>query len=262
MPVRTLILFLIMLAAPFSSAYARVDILPRIIVMEPRDRSGEITILNLFDDPSLYRIEYLNYRQNSDGTYTTLEQPLSEFFDPEKIVRLSPRQFTLQPQGRQKIRLSLRKPEALPEGEYRFHILAQRRELKDIERTAETKEDRISIQMKMNIGVAIPVVVRHGDTQVEAKITDAQYVAPNQANKQRPGLAISVMREGNASSIGSLSVFSGEERIGFISNFNIFTEINQRNVEVPLKIDPQGKSGLRVVYQTESGQVFDEILIP
>lgn len=259
----TFILILAILA-PISSQ-ARLDIVPQKVVIEPRERGGEFTILNLFNQKGNFRIELLNYRQDENGVYQELKGPLDPDFDPEKIVRFSPRQFSLEPGGRQKVRLSLRKPANLPEGEYRFHIKATRFADED---NSNTNSDKPAVKVSLNVGVAIPVIVRHGNVVSDAKILNPQITSAVQNGKQVPQLEVDIAREGNASAIGQLEVFwqpqNGETRkIGNISNANVFTEINQRNFKIPLGEMPTGNGQILVRYSDEvnKGKVIDEITL-
>ncbi len=263
----TSFLLVIFLAQP---AFARIDIVPRKIVMDPRDRSAELTVLNLMGQPGTYRVDIVTYQQNLDGTYTTLETPLNPAFNPDQAVRFSPRQFSLPVQGRQKIRLSLRKPANLPEGEYRFHVQVMR--LADARPTQSVEPGqgaRLSVQM--NMGVTIPVIVRHGGVeQAAAKISNPRLVTTN-TESERPELQMTITRQGDTSTIGSLEAFwvpaSGEPKsISYIDNMNIFTEINQRQVALPLNELPRGSGQILVRYIDNSktasdGRVIDEVAI-
>lgn len=248
-----LFIAIFLLALP---AHARLDILPRIVVMEPRDRSSEITILNITDEQAFYRITILHYRQNPDGTYETLDAPLSPLFDPAEAVRMSPRQFQLGPQGRQKIRLSLRKPEGLPPGEYRFHVLATRYDAVSPLRVNPDEEAPLA-RVGMNVGFAIPVVIRHGDVHGTAGITNARFIPSGQEGQERNVMSVTIARDGTKSAIGELAIYRGEEQIGFITNFNVFNEINQRTIDVPLRIDPRGAGEIRLEYTSHSGELID-----
>ena len=255
----TLYLFAITLLA-IPAAHARVDILPRKIVIEPRERGAELTVLNLYDQPSLYRVSLLNYRQNEDGSYETLDHPLSEAFDPAKTIRFSPKQFTVEPGGRQKIRLSLRKPANLPEGEYRFHLLATRFPTKD-NQPENTKG--IQLNMTMNVGVAIPIVVRHGQLSVEAAIDSAQILPPSQTKRNRPELLTTISRTGNSSAVGKLTIMletpgQSARKIGYIDNMNIFTELDRRTIAVPLSELPTPQDSVKIIYKDDNGNIFDE----
>lgn len=59
-----------------KQAYARIDILPQKIVMEKRDRNAEFTVLNLLNTTGTFRIEIVNFRQNEQGVYTEIKEPL------------------------------------------------------------------------------------------------------------------------------------------------------------------------------------------
>jgi hypothetical protein len=250
--------FLTFIAATIFSTYgyARIDILPRKVVMESRDRSAEITVMNLFEQPSLMRVSIIHYRQNEDGSYTKLDEPLSDVFDPETIARFSPRQFILSPGGRQKIRLSLRKPADLPQGEYRFHVLVTRY---DVEDDGSTKSNEgASIQLKMNMGVAIP--------DVSAKMENIRIIPASESSSGKPQLGLTIFRDGSAGSIGELQAFwtpkgAKSRKIGEITNMNVFSEIKRRDVVLPLEELPLGAGQLRLIYTNDDGAVYDEVIL-
>ena len=253
-----------MISALFYPSYgfATIDIVPQKIVMEPRDRGGDFTILNLFNKTGTFRIELINYKQNEQGVYKKLSTPLDPDFDPQKYVRFSPRQFSLPPGGRQKVRLSLRKPSGLPEGEYRFHVKAYR-----FADSNDLKSDDNAVKIQMNTGVVIPVVVRHGNTQSDAKIRNARIV--NKENSFKKELHLDILREGSASAIGKIEVLWKNEaleaeKIGEISNANVFTDITKRTFRVPLQKNLPPHTPLGVRYSDDSnrkGKIFDEVVV-
>ncbi len=261
------LLGLVIFAPP---AAAKIDMLPRKVVVEGRERSGDITVLNLGTEPSTFRISLVNYSQNNQGAYTTLSGPLNPAFDPEKVVRLSPRQFTLPVGGRQKIRFTLRTPPDLPAGEYRFHIqtveLAQKPLNNGEELPKETK-----INMQMNLGVTIPVVFRNGDVAATGKITNVGFVGAAQAKEGKPALQMRIERKGTASLIGALKAMweaPGAEPVvvASIGNMNIFTDVEYRDVQLPLETGvPAGQGTLRLVYTDATpnakGKVIDEVIV-
>lgn len=258
----SLFIFLLIAFAPFET-HARIDIVPQKIVVDPRERSSEFTILNLFDQKGDFRIELINYRQNEKGVYEELKGPLDPIFDPKTAVRFSPRQFSIEAGGRQKVRLSIRKPADLPEGEYRFHIKALR-----FANTEEPASDRTKVAVHTNMGVVIPVMVRHGNVSSTIKITDHVLMPPEQSSSKMPEMHVTVARQGTASAVGRLEILwtpdGGDEKIvGLISNANIFTEINQRFFKVPLNEMPQGAGKIKIRYSDEvdKGKVLDEILL-
>lgn len=255
-----LILILILILIPIN-AFARIDILPKKVVIDSRERSGEFTLLNLFDTKGNFRIEILSYKQDENGVYKKLHSPLDSNFNPDDFVRLSPRQFSLEPGGRQKVRLSVRKPTNLPDGEYRFHVKAMR-----FADDTELENKQGSVSLLMNMGVAIPVVVRHGNIMNDAKIESPELVKLGK-NQNKPELHFNIKREGNSSTIGNLEIFwkdenDKEKKIGMVSNANIFTEINHREFHIPLNEMPAGNGKFIIRYNDDinEGAIFDEII--
>ncbi|MGH1398033.1 MAG: hypothetical protein ACRBCT_02355 [Alphaproteobacteria bacterium] len=242
-----------------ASSYARLDILPRKVIIEPRERSGEVTILNVFDKPGLYRLKAIHYRQDEEGKYQKLEEPLSPDFDPAKHIRISPRQFEIKPKGRQKIRISARRPKDLPDGEYRFHLAAMRYDTASQEDDEELSGN-VAVQISMNLGISIPVIIRHGDVHVSAKIENASYIPPEQAtaSKTYGEVNVNLTRKGNKSATGRLSIMHNGEEIGTSANLNIFTEVETRNALVPMTKDPRGLGKLQIIYTSDDGEIYDE----
>jgi len=247
-------------------AEARVDILPRRVIFESRDRTGDLTLLNIFDKPSTIRISLLNYRQDENGIYTELDEPLNPKFNPEDVLRLSPRQFTLPPNGRQIVRFGLRKPADLPEGEYRFHIMALR--MANYGPPAPVGNDGPSVQTTTNIGAAIPIIIRHGNLSATAKLSDPQFIPENQSSETggKPTIKVTVNRDGNASVLGTLRAYwhptSGTpSELGFAGNVNVFTEITKRHAVIPLSFVPQGPGTIKIIYTDDENDnaVLSEI---
>lgn len=245
-------------------ADARVDLLPRRVILESRERNGDMTLLNFYDQPSTIRIALLNYRQNEDGTYTTLDGALNPLFDPETLVRLSPRQFTLTPNGRQIVRFSIRRPADLPDGEYRFHIRALR--ISEYGPPAPVTEG-VAVGMTMNVGASIPVIVRHGALSASATLSDPAFNLKGDGGL--PELQVTIHREGNASVIGTLRAYwypqGGEPvEIGVAGNMNVFPEIDRRYAKIPLTQTPKGRGTIRVIYTNDEANnaTFAEVSLP
>jgi len=260
------ILFALLLCCISAEAHAsRVDILPRKVLIENRARSGDITLLNMGDKTIIVRLELLSYRQNPDGTYETLDGPLNPAFPPETVVRFSPRQFTLPGNGRQKVRLSIQKPANLPDGEYRFHVKATSYDEAEFSVRRPTAAKGSTVGIKTNVAVVIPIVVRHGETTSSAKISNVSFVSPAQTQDRKPALKLDLTRTGNAGVMGTLIAYSDTggtpKEIGRISNLNVFSELQTRNVTLPLTEVPAGR--IRIQYVNDFGDkgLIDELVL-
>lgn len=256
------VLFLFVLA-PLQAQAARVDILPRKIVLNDRQRSADLTLLNLGDKPGVVRITLISYAMGEDGNYKELDVPLNPAFDPETLVRISPKQFTLPAGGRQKVRLSIQRPAELPDGEYRFHVKALSYDEEDFSvRRAPVKGNTTMI--KTNIAVAIPVVVRKGELTTGAKIGNISYLSAEQTETKQPSLKMDVQRTGTAGTMGTLRAYTdadGPREIGVLNNVNVFSEIKSRSVIMPLKEVPVGN--IRLQYTNDFGDkgILDEVVV-
>ncbi len=262
-----IIICLAILFAP-TAAEARIDILPRKILIDDRARSGDITIMNLGDKTGTIRLSIIAYEQLQDGAYKELDKPLNPAFDPETMVRFSPRQFTLPPEGRQKIRLSIQRPANLPDGEYRFHVKAVSYDTEE-EATAQKRNPTRgkSLALKMNIAVAIPVIVRKGNLTSTAKIENVTLIGPSQNQYGKPALQYDIVRTGTAGTMGTVEAFletPGQEpiKIANSSNLNVFSELKRRTVVTPLKgMPPAGNIRLRYTSEFGDKGVIDEVVL-
>jgi hypothetical protein len=251
-----------------SFAGTRVDVLPRKIVLDDKVRSADVTIMNLGEKTGTVRMELISYSQDGTGTYKILDAPLNPLFDPQKVVRFSPRQFTLPPGGRQKIRLSIQRPADLPDGEYRFHVKATSYDSQESLEGKPVPTKGKSIGVAMNIAVAIPVVVRKGALTTGAKMENISLLAASENEYNKPALKFDILRTGQAGTMGVVTAFwdaAGQEpvEIGRVSNVNIFSEVPKRTMILPLKEIPKGSGNIRVVYTNDFGDkgVFDEVAL-
>ncbi len=264
-PLRTLFFLFIFgfsLLLP-ASVWARIDITPTRIFLGPRDRGAEITILNLLNTPGTIRVDIVNNKLTAAGTYQKSETPVDPRFDPQKYIRISPRQFTLPAGGRQKIRINVQRAADLPAGSYHFHVKALRLARFD-ETTPSTVGEEGRLAVYTSVGIAIPVIVNHGEVKTAAKITEPKIVQ----GAQGPEIQAKLTRTGDGNIIGIFQVLwepaGGEVRqIALHSNVNLFTELESRDVSIPLRLNPQGQGQIRLVYLDElQNTKVDEVTLP
>lgn len=197
-------------AAPASAAGDLLVAPTRIILDGPR--GAEVVLNNIGAETATYRISLELRRMREDGG---LDDVPLENASPEERATLdmlfySPRRVTLPPNQPQTIRLGVRPPEGLPDGEYRAHLLF--RAVPDARPVvpAEGEPARgVSISLTPIYGVTIPVIIRQGTLQATAGLANPRIVAgdPN------PTLQLDISRQGNRSVYGEIQVLrqgSGE----------------------------------------------------
>ena len=247
---------------------AKLLLMPTYAVFEDRERTQDITIVNTSDETSIYRMGWLHYKQKPDGTYDRLSHPLNENFSPEDMVIFSPRQVTLPPKARQRIRMSLRRPPDLPDGEYRGHLKLQN--IGEADARARTQASKgVTTEVGVNIGFAMPVIVRQGAYDAKASILNPSFKPPPSESDPRPRLSVTLTRSGTHGTMGRLLAYwaapgKEERQIGVLNNVNIFPDIDQRTANIPLTENNVNAGRLRIVYEgtgVDKNKIFDEIVI-
>lgn len=235
-----------------TMAHADVALTPVRVVFEGRDRSAIVQLINLTDRTNTYRIGWLALKMDDNGKY--IQAPVTDNKDPYSVpsmVMFSPRQVVLAPHGQQTVRLSLRRPADLPPGEYRAHMSLIRIAHED---APDPDSKGVSIELKVNLGFSIPIIVRSGEDK-DLKVTLAspkmEMVGPPE--NQKPVLNIDIKRiSGKFSTYGYLQVFwkdaSGKEKeIAKMANVAVYPELESRHMVIPLTEAPTNGS-MRVVY--------------
>ncbi len=150
-------------------AHADLTIVPTRVVLEERDRNAVLTIVNRGDHAETFRLSWQHLRQLRDGRYQEIATPAADDLFADVMIRLSPRQITLEPGEQQIVRLLLRKPPDLPPGEYRSHLLFSAEP--QVLGTPQASSGAIGIELKVAYGLSIPVIVRHGPLSASASLS-------------------------------------------------------------------------------------------
>ncbi len=208
--IRTCILGLLaVLLAPL--ALAELMLFPTRVEMEKNQRATQVELVNRGQATESYRISVVNRRMTVTGQIVPADiaEPDERF--ATDMLRYSPRQVTLKAGGSQTVRISLRKPASLANGEYRSHLQFDRlpdvEGSTDLEKTAKPASTDFAIRLTALVGASIPVIVRHGDTS--ANVTLDTLVLEHAAKVEGqagnpPLLAFHMNRSGSRSVYGNL----------------------------------------------------------
>ena len=234
---------------------------PTRLVFENRTRTAELTLLNIGGQIATYRISFSHLQMTETGELKEIETPEPGAPFADALIRYSPRQVTLAPNVAQTIRLQLRKPESLADGEYRSHLLFRAVPSEQaipgnvVENDPSKKPTGFSIRLTPIYGVSIPVIVRHGQTSAKVGIA-ALTVTPPRENRPAT-LTLKMERRGNESVYGNLKAVwvpagGREQVVGIVNGIAVYTPNADRLIEVPLQL-PAGatltKGRLRVTFQ-------------
>ncbi len=240
-------------------AAPQLVVAPTRIVIEGRTRTASVNLINRGDQAGTFRITFERKRMTETGRVVSIEKPVAGKIYADQIIRYAPRQVTLAPGQSQVVRLMVRKPSNLAHGEYRSHLLFQGLPPdtgKNIESQVKTKSNKLSIRIIPVLGVSIPVIVRHGNTQ--ASVTLEKLRLENKSKDSKKAiLVLTAKRSGNRSVYGDFTVYftpeGGKKVTVAQSNGNaIYTPNTYRIVRISLQTPNKVKLDngvLEVVYR-------------
>lgn len=246
----------------FAQGIGNVTITPTRVVFEKRTRSEVISLLNNGSESATYRVSVVNMRMLDNGSFERIEE--GEERDGELFAkgmfRYAPRQVVLEPGAVQRLRILLRKPPDLLEGEYRSHLFIQAIPKEGSGRSIEANAGQggFSIQLTIIPGVTLPIIVRHGSLSATATLSDFS-LTPAGDEKAAPELVLRINRSGNRSLYGDLvaTYFPAGQKNGIVvSQINliaIYTPNASRSVTMRLTVpeDVELATGrIEVTYST------------
>ena len=246
---------------------------PTRFVLGPTERTVTVDIINKGDARGAYRIELIDMLMPEDGSIRQLEEGESEPYSLRKFARISPRRAEISPDGVQKVRINIRRPRGLADGEYRSHLKVTLTEDNLDSAEEESPKDKVSIKIKSRLAFTIPIIIRQGETTYHVAIEDAGLFYTSAADgKRSPMLNLLLSHEGTRSSMGDIKVYyidpGGKSTVvSFHPGVAVYRTADRRRVRVPLSV-PEGltldKGKLRITYvekEDEGGKLIAEKLL-
>lgn len=239
-------LLILLLFCGTAQAAGQLMVAPTRVVFDNRDRSAEVSVMNTGDETASYRISFVRKRMTVTGDFETVTEALPGEQFSDEMIRYSPRQIDLPPGKSQTIRLLLRKPGKIEDGEYRSHLLFQnvpRIKQQSIDTLAQPDSQDISVTLTPIIGITIPVIVRQGVAKVVTTLKQLELQRPSQTDPTYK-LGFNIERDGNQSVYGDIAVYykpkSGQAKvIGRANGVAVYTPNVVRRVQLVLAV-PDG----------------------
>lgn len=247
------------------------------VVFEGSKRTEVLTLINDSDEEQTYRLSWRNMAMKDGISLSPVAdgEAIAGFNPADNLVIFAPRRITIPAGGSQQVRLMMRKPADLADGEYRSHLWIRPEEdaVKFTAPNAEGPggdESATGIQIKMLAGANFPIIVRQGKTDATATITNPTLT------QQGGGFVVTldVNREGNRSLYGDFQFTclsgSSPQIIHDIRGIAVYTETATRHLEFKFNAPAQGAGicqSMRVSYLTgdkdpaQSGQVIAETTV-
>jgi len=240
--------------APASAGIGDLLVAPTRIVLDGR-KSTEIVLNNIGDAPATYRISVEFRRMTADGDLVDVADPTDRDKTAADMIVYAPRRVSLAPHQPQSIRIAARAPQGLPDGEYRVHLLF--RAIPPAKPVAPTDKEPVKglhLQLIPIYGVTIPVIVRLGNLQASAGISNVHL----DRNGAKAAVDLDLSRTGTRSTFGEVRVLKPgiKDPVAIQRAVAIYTEIGTRHVSIP--VDPQFKGDIAGPVTVQYFETFDD----
>ena len=240
-------------AAPATAGVGDLLVAPTRLVLDG-GRGAEIVLNNIGDQPATYRISVEFRRMKADGSLDDVTDPTPQEKAAADMIVYAPRRVTLAPNEPQSIRIAARPPQGLPDGEYRIHMLFRAIPPATPVAAANQQVKGLHLQLIPVYGVTIPVIVRLGNLQATAGISNVQI--EDKDGKRAIGLDLS--RSGTRSTFGEVLVTKPgvKDPIAFQKAVAVYTDVTKRHVSIP--VDESFKGSLSGPVTVEYLETFDD----
>lgn len=237
MKTKLLIIFIIAFSCKIV-AQGDLLVTPSRVVFEGSTQKEVLNLVNMGKETATYSVSFVQRSMKEDGSFIEIAEPElgQNFADP--YLRIFPRQVTLAPQEAQTIVLQYRRKPYMRPGEYRSHLYF--RSEKNYTARGDLKADKdsktLSVELIPIFGMSIPVIIRTGETEVTASLTDLQLELKDQTKQN---LSFNINRLGNISLYGDIRVqFIPEKGKAFevaaVNGVGVYTTINSRKMTLSL----------------------------
>jgi P pilus assembly chaperone PapD len=242
-------------STPAEAGIGDLLVAPTRIVLDGR-KGAEVILNNIGEEPATYRVSIEFRRMTEDGGLVDVSQPTADDQKAADMIVYAPRKIVLAPHQPQAIRIRAVPAQGLPDGEYRVHLLFRAIPPANpvVPAAATDPAKGVRFQLTPVYGVTIPVIVRLGNLQATARISNVHLDQKNGKSL----VALDIARSGPRSTFGEVRVLKPGVKapIALQKAVAIYTEIGVRHVSVP--IDEAFKGQLSGPVTVQYVETFDD----
>lgn len=225
-----------------------INIYPRRIVMDQRQRVASVGLYNKLPFEGEYEISVANMVMTKSGQiipFSNLPADVdaSQVKTASDMLRWSPRRVLLLGSEAQTVRLMARPPADLPDGEYRAHFTVvsvpgdvhDGFSIDDAVGSDNQAAGNVGVTIRPRFGISIPVIVRVGSTTLEVSLSDFNIVQGDGG----PQVSLTIRRSGTRSAYGDLMVTAPghDAPLVLARGIGVYPEIDARKLQ--LAINPE-----------------------
>lgn len=220
-------------ATPTVASTGDLLVAPTRIVLDGA-RGTEVILNNIGDEPATYRISLELKRMLPDGSLEDVAPDKVSELETKTVGMISyaPRRIVLPPNQPQAVRIGIRAPQGLADGEYRAHMLFRAIPPSKPATAPAAETGGLSIALTPIYGVTIPIIVRQGSLKATAAMSNPRLVQTEHGG----ALALTLSRSGTRSTYGRIRVLKpGQGKPLFeAAGVAIYPEVESRQVEIGL----------------------------
>lgn len=212
-----------------GGARAELLITPKRVVLDDKSRDATFRLVNTSSVTQSYELIWRQLRMDEQGGL--IEARDGAPGGVNRLVMVSPMRVTLEPGGRQTVRIIPRLPDGLPEGEYMSHLTF--RPTGSTQPGGGSGAPGAAMQLKVRVGFSVPVILRHGPLDGSATIRPVGIDAQNNR------LTLELRRQGSVSIFGDVAIYWGQPgqdgiEVGRLDGVAIYANLTRRLSAVPL----------------------------
>ncbi|MBI9113311.1 hypothetical protein [Maridesulfovibrio ferrireducens] len=202
-----------------SSAFAVGGIMiePMRVELKNNQRYAVVTVFNQsIKEPVTYNISTLPMRMKEDGSLYIPKKMTKRELLAQSMVKFSPRTAIIDPGGKQVVRIVIRKPPNLPEGEYYTYMrvgpVTNPNKKAENHSPSDLNIDKGGVIIDLKVGMRIPVMIYQGTPKVVTTIDDLKIIK----GQDEDSLQLKLKCKGNRSSYVGVSIYTmvnGEKKI-------------------------------------------------
>ncbi len=197
-------------------------------------RGTEVILNNVGAEPATYRISLELRRMTPDGKLDEVTKEEANALEQAALsmIRYAPRRITLAPNQPQAIRIGVRPPQALPDGEYRAHMLFRAIPKAQPVAPQAGEPQGLSIALTPIYGVTIPIIIRKGALQATAAIANGRV----ETDENGHAFAFDLSRQGDKSTYGEIRVTKPglDKPLLVARGIAVYAEVEARTVKLPV----------------------------
>lgn len=214
--------------------------------------STQVILNNIGSNTATYRISLELRRMTAEGNLEDVEEANANEHEHAALdmVRYAPRRITLPPNQPQAVRISARPGMELPDGEYRVHMAF--RAIPDAtpveEQAISQQSGGLTIKLTPIYGVTIPVIIRKGQLEAVAALSNPRIV--HQSGQDL--FEVELDRSGERSVYGEIVVKAANgETVANARGVAVYAELGKRAFSMPLNAEQLArlKGKVRVEYR-------------